>query len=62
MDDFEGCQETREQISGAFLAIKDGKVADELNTGCELDVRFACLTRDGHKFKRMPSGKFEPAQ
>ena len=62
VDDFEGHQEQREQISGAFLAIKDGKVTDELNTGCELDARFVCLTRDGRKFRLTPSGKFEPAQ
>lgn len=59
VDDFEGHQETREQISGAFLAIKGGQVTDELNTGCELDVRFVCTDSDGHKYKLTANGKFQ---
>ena len=62
VDDFEGHQEQREQISGAFLAIKDGKVTDQLNSGCELDVHYTCLTREGRKFKLTAAGKFEPTK
>jgi hypothetical protein len=59
VDDFEGHQEQREQISGAFLTIKDGKVTDELNTGCDLDARFVCTDHDGRKYKLTPDGKFQ---
>lgn len=59
VDDFEGHQERREQISGAFLVVKNGKVTDELNRGCDLDVTYVCKGSDGQKFKLMPTGKFE---
>ena len=59
VDDFEGHQEQREQISGAFLVIKNGKVTDELNRGCDLDVTYVCKGSDGQKFKLTPAGKFE---
>lgn len=62
VDDFEGRQEKREAISGAYLVVKDGRVTDELNEGCDLDVRYVCSGDDGRKFKLTNAGKFEPVK
>jgi hypothetical protein len=59
VDDFESRNEQRDTIAGAYLAIKDGKVTDEINFGCDLDVHCVC-SGDGQKVKLTAAGRFEP--
>jgi hypothetical protein len=61
VDDFESHNEQRDPISGAYLAIRDGKVTDELNEGCDFDAHYQC-SGDGKKFRLTAAGKFEPVK
>jgi hypothetical protein len=61
VDDFESRNGQRDPISGAYLVMKDGKVTDELNNGCDLDIRYVC-SGEGKKFKLTSSGKFDPSK
>lgn len=61
VDDFEpGTNANRETMSGAYLAIKDGKVTDQLNDGCDINTEYACVGDDGKKqYQLLDSGKFK---
>lgn len=58
VDDFEGRNEQRDPISGAYLAIKGGRVTDEINFGCDLDAQYVCKG-DGQIAKLTIAGKFQ---
>jgi hypothetical protein len=61
VDDFEpGTGEKRDTMSGAYLAIKDGKVTDQLNEGCDIDTEHYCVGDDGKKqYQLLETGKFK---
>lgn len=61
VDDFEpGPNEQRDTMSGAYLAIKDGKVTDQLNFGCTIDIDYFCIAEDGTKqYQLLSTGKFK---
>jgi hypothetical protein len=61
VDDFEpGPNEQRDTMSGAYLAIKDGKVTDQLNFGCAIDIDYFCVAEDGTKqYQLLDTGKFK---
>ncbi|QGZ37904.1 hypothetical protein IP92_03103 [Pseudoduganella flava] len=60
VDDLEGGNEKRDVMSGVFLAIKDGKVTDQLNEGCTIDTAYNCVDADGKKqYQLLESGKFK---
>lgn len=58
VDDFEARNEQRDPISGAYLAIKNGRVTDEINFGCDLDAEYIC-SGDGRRVKLTSEGKFQ---
>lgn len=61
VDDLEGGGDIRDVMSGAYLAIKDGKVTDQLNEGCSFDENYVCSRqREPGKFKLLETGKFVP--
>lgn len=63
VDDSEGGNEQRDVMSGAYLAIKDGKVTDQLNEGCDFDTQHFCLGENGEKwYQLLESGKFKPVR
>lgn len=60
VDDLEGGDETHDTMPGAFLAIKDGKVTDQLNEGCTIDEAYACVDEAGKKlYQLQETGKFK---
>ena len=60
VDDLESGNEERDVMSGAYLAIKDGKVSDQLNEGCTIDETHACFGDNGKKrYQLLESGKFK---
>jgi hypothetical protein len=60
VDDFEGGNEQRDPMTGVFLAIKDGKVTDQLNEGCTIDTAYNCVDEDGKKrYQLQETGKFK---
>lgn len=60
VDDLEGGNEERDVMSGAYLAIKDGKVSDQLSEGCTVDETYACNGPDGKKrYQLLDTGKFK---
>lgn len=57
--DIEGADDARDQMSGVYLAIKDGKVTDQLNEGCSFDQNYVCsATGEPVKYKLLETGKF----
>lgn len=57
--DIEWADDARDQMSGVYLAIKDGKVADQLNEGCSFDADYVCSTPgELAKCKLLETGKF----
>jgi hypothetical protein len=57
--DIEGADDARDQMSGVYLAIKDGKVTDQLNEGCSFDENYVCSTPgELAKYKLLETGKF----
>lgn len=59
VDDVERENENRDTMSGAYLAIKGGKVTDQLNEGCSFDLDFVCSSpRQTAKYKLLETGKF----
>jgi hypothetical protein len=59
VEDIEGSDDTRDQMSGVYLAIKDGKVTDQLNEGCGFDLDFVCSSPSQTiKYKLLETGKF----
>ncbi|WP_296943949.1 hypothetical protein [uncultured Massilia sp.] len=60
VDDLEGGNDERDAMSGAYLAIRNGKVTDQLNEGCTIDDAYACVDRDGKKrYQLRDNGKFD---
>jgi hypothetical protein len=59
VDDLEGRNEERDVMSGVYLAIKDGKVTDQLNDGCDFDTQYVCsVAGEKTKYKLLGTGKF----
>ena len=61
VDDLEqGPNEQRDVMSGVFLAIKNGKVTDQLNEGCTITTDYACVDDDGkRRYQLLGTGKFQ---
>lgn len=61
VDDLEpGENEYRDTMSGAFLAIKDGKVTDQLNDGYSVTTDYRFLDDDGKaRYQLTDAGKFK---
>lgn len=61
VDDLEqGPNEQRDVMSGVFLAIKNGKVTDQLNEGCTITTDYACVDDDGKRqYQLLETGKFQ---
>jgi hypothetical protein len=60
VDDLEGGGDTRDPMSGVFLSIKDGKVVDQLNDGCDLDLNYRCQDEENQEaYQLLESGKFK---
>lgn len=61
VDDFEqGEKYDRDGIPGAYLTIKDGKVVDQLDQGCDIDEQYYCTDSDGKRlYKILKTGKFK---
>jgi hypothetical protein len=60
VEDYEGGGEVREPMSGVYLSIKNGKVVDQLNEGCGMDVQFICSSEDGRtRYQLESSGTFK---
>lgn len=58
VDDMEG-GDARDAMSGAYLAVKDGKVTGQLNEGCSFGADHVCSTPgDPARFKLLDNGKF----
>jgi hypothetical protein len=57
--DLEGGDEQRDTMSGAYLAIKSGKVIDQLNEGCDFNSSYECISEGKAKFRLLESGKFK---
>lgn len=59
VDDIEGADDARDQLSGVYLAIKGGKITDQLNEGCSFDLDFVCGSPgQAIKYKLLETGKF----
>ena len=60
VDDIENT-EHRDAISGAYISIKDDKVIDQLNEGCNFDINYVCSTSSETpiKFQLTKEGKFK---
>ncbi|MBC7750984.1 MAG: hypothetical protein H7Z73_04585 [Candidatus Saccharibacteria bacterium] len=55
-----GPNENRDTMSGAFLAIKEGKVTDQLNDGCTITEDYFCVDDNGkRRYQLLDSGKFK---
>lgn len=51
--------EDRDIYGGAYLAIKNGMVVDQIDEGCNLKPDYTCVDREGKKlFRLMESGRF----
>jgi len=60
VDDLEG-GDARDTMSGAYLAIKDGKVTGQLNEGCSFDAAYVCSTPgESARFRLLDTGRFVP--
>jgi hypothetical protein len=60
IEDDEGSIEDREISGGAYLAIKDGVVVDQLDEGCDMGADYVCSHRDrADAFRLLESGKFK---
>lgn len=62
VEDFETSADERDVISGVYLSIKDGKVVDQLNSGCNLDINYVCSDLSNldntEKYQLLDTGKF----
>lgn len=60
VEDMEGGDE-REGINGVFLSIKNGRVVDQLNAGCNWDEHYYCAYEDERpqRYQLLESGKFK---
>lgn len=61
VDDMEKAEE-RDVIKGAYLAIKDGRVTDQLNISCDFDANYVCTDRTGARFQLTVDGHFKRLQ
>ena len=60
VEDFESGDEQRDTMPGVYLAIKNGKVTDQLNLGCTIDTDYFCVADDGAKqYQLLDTGKFK---
>ncbi|MFB9245846.1 hypothetical protein IV454_27855 [Massilia antarctica] len=61
VDDFDQMDnEERDRFGGAYLAIKNGKVIDQLTDGCIMNAEYACYDLDGTKrYQLLETGKFK---
>ena len=60
VDDLEG-GDVRDTMSGAYLAVKDGKVTSQLNEGCSFDTEYVCSTPgESARYRLLETGKFVP--
>jgi hypothetical protein len=59
VEDLEGGKEKRDTMSGAYLAIKDGKVTDQLNDGCDFTPKYECVSEGKMLFQLTEAGKFK---
>jgi hypothetical protein len=60
VDDLETSDDSREGIGGANLAIKNGRVTDQLNVPCNWDEQHYCRFDDGKAhYQLLESGKFK---
>jgi hypothetical protein len=60
VEDLEGGKEERETMPGVYLSIRDDKVVGQLNEGCTLDERYACVDEAGKKrYQLLESGEFK---
>jgi hypothetical protein len=58
VDDVEG-GDVRDVMSGAYLAIKDGKVMDQLNEGCSFNADYVCSAQgEPARYRLLETGKF----
>ena len=49
----------RDIVPGAYISIKNGKVVDQLNEGCNFDEKFVCSSSNSkQKYRLTESGKF----
>ncbi|MCE3605070.1 hypothetical protein LXA47_15820 [Massilia sp. P8910] len=61
VDDFDKIvNEERERFGGSYLAIKNGKITDQLDDGCTMNLEYTCLDMRGNKqYQLLESGKFK---
>lgn len=58
VDDLESGEDS-DPMAGVYLAIKNGKVSDQLDFGCNFTNKYVCVDEAGHEQARLlPSGKF----
>jgi hypothetical protein len=59
VEDFEADEDNRDAMSGVYLSVKNGKVVDQLNEGCDFDPQYICRDDGNHvKYRLETSGKF----
>jgi hypothetical protein len=58
VDDIEKAEE-RDVIKGAYLAIKDGRVTDQLNVSCDFDTSYVCTDHAGTRYQLTIYGQFK---
>lgn len=61
VDDVEKAED-RDVIKGAYLAIKDGRVTDQLNVSCDFDATYICADHAGTRFQLTDDGRFKKLQ
>lgn len=61
VDDLEqGDRYNRDGISGVYLSIKDGRVIDQIDGGCNMNDLYVCINDQGVKeYQLLESGKFK---
>lgn len=48
-----------DSMAGVYLTIKDGKVIDQVNDGCDINAEYFCVGEDGSKqYQLLDTGKF----
>lgn len=61
VDDFDKItDEGRDRFGGSYLAIKNGKVTDQLDDGCTMTVEYTCVDDRGNKqYQLLDTGRFK---
>jgi hypothetical protein len=64
VDDLEpGNNENRDTMYGAYLAVKNGKITDQLNVNCSITTNHLCVDENGKKqYQLLETGKFKKLQ